>query len=79
MSHVNFTPDGKWAFATKRGEDTVAVLRVEGTKVTYTGRDVTVGVEPYGLDVFPSQGRRDVGEVGDPGVTPFRKEAKASQ
>jgi DNA-binding beta-propeller fold protein YncE len=53
VSHVNFSPDGKWAFATKRGEDTVAVLRVEGTTVPYTGRDVTVGVEPYGLDVFP--------------------------
>jgi 6-phosphogluconolactonase (cycloisomerase 2 family) len=51
VSTVAFTPDGKWALATKRGENTVAVLQVEGGKVTYTKRDITVGTQPYGMDI----------------------------
>jgi DNA-binding beta-propeller fold protein YncE len=54
VSHVDFTPDGKWALANKRGEGTVAVLKVDGNKVTYTKRDVTVGIQPYGMDMFPN-------------------------
>jgi 6-phosphogluconolactonase (cycloisomerase 2 family) len=54
ISAVAFTPDGKWALATKRGNGTVAVLKVDGNQVTYTKRDVTVGIQPYGLEVFPN-------------------------
>jgi DNA-binding beta-propeller fold protein YncE len=48
---VAITPDGKWALAAKRGEDMVAVLAIDGTKVTYTKRDITVGNNPYGLEI----------------------------
>ncbi len=51
VSHVAIGPDGKWALASKRGEHTVAVLTIDGTKVEYTKRDITVGSNPYGLDI----------------------------
>lgn len=54
VSTVAFAPDGKWALATKRGKGTVAVLKVDGMKVIYTKRDVTVGIQPYGLEIFPN-------------------------
>ncbi len=48
---VAITPDGKWALAAKRGEDTIAVLAIDGNKVTYTKRDITVGNNPYGVEI----------------------------
>ncbi len=51
VSHVAISPDGKWALASKRGENTVAVLSIDGTKVEYTKRDVTAGAGPYALDI----------------------------
>jgi DNA-binding beta-propeller fold protein YncE len=39
--------------ATKRGDGKGAVLSVQGDKVTYTKRDVTVGIQPSGMEVFP--------------------------
>jgi DNA-binding beta-propeller fold protein YncE len=54
--HVAITPDGRWALASKRGEDLVSVLKIEGTKVAYTNRDITVGNNPYGIDIA-SDGR----------------------
>jgi DNA-binding beta-propeller fold protein YncE len=65
LSHVAFTPDGKWALATRRGEDKVSVLKVDGTKVTYTGRDITVGVQPYGMDIFPDGKLAAIADHGD--------------
>lgn len=56
VSHVAISPDGTWALATKRGEHTVAVLTIDGTKVEYTKQDITVGSNPYGLDIS-SDGR----------------------
>jgi DNA-binding beta-propeller fold protein YncE len=51
VSHVAISPDGKWALASKRGEHTVSILTIDGTKVEYTKRDVTVGSNPYTLDI----------------------------
>lgn len=56
VSHVAISPDGKWALASKRGENTVAILSIDGTKVEYTKRDVTAGANPYALDIA-SDGR----------------------
>ncbi len=56
LYNVAVSPDGKWALASKRGEGTVAVLSIDGTKVEYTKRDITVGSNPYGLDIA-SDGR----------------------
>jgi DNA-binding beta-propeller fold protein YncE len=53
VAHVVFTPDGKRAIAGKFPGHKVALLTVEGQKVTYTKRDLAVGLWPYNLDVTP--------------------------
>jgi DNA-binding beta-propeller fold protein YncE len=54
VSQVVFTPDGKRALATKNAANKVALLDVDGTKVTYTKRDLLVGLFPYNIVVAPS-------------------------
>lgn len=51
VSHVQFTPDGRFALVTRDGDFLVTVLRVEGESVTLAGRDITVGIRPYGLGI----------------------------
>jgi len=53
VAHVVFTPDGKRAIAGKFPGHKVALLTVDGQKVTYTKRDLPVGLWPYNLDVTP--------------------------
>jgi DNA-binding beta-propeller fold protein YncE len=53
VAHVAFTPDGKRALAGKFPGHKVAMLEVNGQKVTYTKRDVTVGLWPYNFDITP--------------------------
>ena len=53
VAHVAFTPDGKRALAAKFPGHKVAQLEVDGRKVTYTRRDIAVGLWPYNLDVTP--------------------------
>ena len=53
VAHVAFTPDGKGALAGKFPGHKVALLEVDGQKVTYTKRDLAVGLWPYNLDVTP--------------------------
>jgi YVTN family beta-propeller protein len=53
VAHVAFTPDGKGALAVKFPSHKVALLEVDGQKVTYTKRDLAVGLWPYNLDVTP--------------------------
>lgn len=51
VSQVVFTPDGKRALATKFPGNKVALLNVDGDKVTYTKRDLPVGLWPYNIAV----------------------------
>lgn len=53
VAHVAFTPDGTRALAGKFPGHKVALLEVAGQKVTYTKRDLPVGLWPYNLDVTP--------------------------
>ena len=53
VAHVAFTPDGKRAIAGKFPGHKVAMLDVDGQKVTYTKRDIAVGLWPYNFDVTP--------------------------
>ena len=53
VAHVAFTPDGKRALAAKFPGHKVALLEVDGQKVTYTKRDLPVGLWPYNLDITP--------------------------
>ncbi len=51
VSHVAITPDGRRALASKQEDNKVAVLEIDGRDVRFTGRDITVGVKPYSLDI----------------------------
>jgi 6-phosphogluconolactonase (cycloisomerase 2 family) len=51
VSHVAISPDGKTALATRDGDNMVSVLAIDGTKVEYTKRDLTVGMRPYGMAI----------------------------
>jgi DNA-binding beta-propeller fold protein YncE len=53
VAHVVFTPDGRRALAGKFPGHKVALLEVNGQKVTYTKRDLAVGLWPYNVDVTP--------------------------
>lgn len=53
VSAVAITPDGKHALATKPGENRVALLTIDGGKVTYTKRDLPTGIFPYNVAVTP--------------------------
>lgn len=53
VSAVVFTPDGKHALATKNAANKVALLDVDGGKVTYTKRDLVVGIYPYNIAMSP--------------------------
>jgi DNA-binding beta-propeller fold protein YncE len=54
VSQVVFTPDGKHALASKNAANKVALLDVDGDKVTYTKRDLLVGLYPYNVLVAPN-------------------------
>src|SRR5208283_2601017 len=55
VAAVKFTPDGKRALAVKFPNHKVAVLDVEGTKVTYNkDYDMMAGLWPYNIDVTPN-------------------------
>jgi DNA-binding beta-propeller fold protein YncE len=53
VAHVAFTPDGRQALAAKFPGHKVAMLEVDGQKVTYTKRDLAVGLWPYNLGITP--------------------------
>jgi hypothetical protein len=46
VAHVAFTPDGTRALAAKFPGHKAALLEVAGQKVTYTKRDLVVGLWP---------------------------------
>ncbi len=54
VAHVAFTPDGKRALAVKFPGHKVALLKVDGQKVTYDKYDMPVGLWPYNVDVTPN-------------------------
>jgi DNA-binding beta-propeller fold protein YncE len=64
LSTPVFTPDGTAALVTRRGEDTVQVLAVDGTKVTDAKRAITVGYGPYGMDIAPTGRIAAVANIG---------------
>jgi DNA-binding beta-propeller fold protein YncE len=54
VSAVVFTPDGKHALATKPSINKVALLDVDGDKVTYNKRDLLTGLYPYNIVIAPN-------------------------
>ena len=53
VSHVVFTPDGKHALALKSPDNKVAVLDIDGGKVTYNKLDMPTYPFPYNIVVSP--------------------------
>jgi len=53
VAAVAFTPDGKRALAAKFPGNKVALLNVDGQKVTYDKRDLPVGLWPYNVGIMP--------------------------
>jgi DNA-binding beta-propeller fold protein YncE len=53
VSAVAITPDGKRALATKPAANKVALLTIDGGKVTDTKRDLPTGIFPYNVAVTP--------------------------
>ena len=53
MAHVAISPDGTKALAIKPVVNKVAVLRIEGQKVSYDKYDIVTGVFPYNIDISP--------------------------
>jgi DNA-binding beta-propeller fold protein YncE len=54
VAAVVFTPDGKRALAVKFPGHKVALLEVNGQKVTYAKQDLPAGLWPYNIDVTPN-------------------------
>jgi DNA-binding beta-propeller fold protein YncE len=54
VSAVVFTPDGKHALATKPAVNKVALLDVDGDKVTYNKHDLLTGLYPYNTVIAPN-------------------------
>lgn len=53
VSAVAITPDGKHALAVKSNANKVALLNIDGQKVTYDKRDLPAGIFPYNIAVTP--------------------------
>ena len=51
VSAVAITPDGKHALAAKAAANKVALLSIDGQKVTYDKRDLPTGIFPYNVAV----------------------------
>ncbi len=54
VSAVAITPDGKRALAAKAAANKIALLSIEGDKVSYDKRDLPTGIFPYNLAVAPN-------------------------
>jgi DNA-binding beta-propeller fold protein YncE len=53
VSAVAIMPDGKRALAVKSNANKVALLNIDGQKVTYDRRDLPAGIFPYNIAVTP--------------------------
>jgi DNA-binding beta-propeller fold protein YncE len=63
-SHAAFTPDGKMALVTRDADHKISVLKIDGTNVEYTKRDINAGLRPYGLDVSSKGDFAAVANIG---------------
>ncbi|HEX2337909.1 MAG TPA: YncE family protein, partial [Hyphomicrobiaceae bacterium] len=63
-SHVVFALDGRHAFVTRDGDNRIAVLSVDGSKVELTKREMAAGLRPYAIDVVPKSAVAVVANMG---------------
>jgi len=67
VSAVAITPDGRHALAVKALANSVALLDIDGTKVTYKGYDMNTGVFPYNVQITPDGRLGVVNNTGNSG------------
>ncbi len=67
VAAVVFTPDGKRALAAKFPSNKVALLNVDGQKVTYDKKDLPVGLWPYNVGITPDGKLAVTSENGNSG------------
>jgi DNA-binding beta-propeller fold protein YncE len=53
VSAVAITPDGRHALATRPTANKIALLSIDGDKVTYDKRDLPTGIFPYNVAISP--------------------------
>src|SRR5690242_8441609 len=63
-AHAAITPDGKMALVTRDGDHKFSVLKIDGTNVEYTKRDINAGLRPYGIDVSSNGDFAAVANIG---------------
>jgi DNA-binding beta-propeller fold protein YncE len=63
-AHAAITPDGKMALVTRDGDHKISVLKIDGTNVEYTKRDINAGLRPYGVDVSSKGDFAAVANIG---------------
>jgi len=63
-AHAAITPDGKMALITRDGDSKISVLKIDGTNVEYTKRDINAGLRPYGIDVSSKGDFAAVANIG---------------
>ena len=54
VSAVAISPDGKRALATKPAANKIALLSIDGDKVSYDKRDLPTGIFPYNVAITPN-------------------------
>ncbi len=59
-----FTPDGRHALVTRYGEAMVTVIAIDGDTLSRPGRDISTGVNPYGLVIAPDGKTAVVANIG---------------
>ena len=67
VAHVAITPDGTRALAIKPLANSVALLEIDGLKVTYDNYDMLTGLFPYNVDITPDGKLAVVANNGDGG------------
>jgi DNA-binding beta-propeller fold protein YncE len=60
-----FAPDGTRAYVTRNNDHKVSILRVEGSRVEYTGRDISANLRPYGIEISPKGDAAFVANIGN--------------
>ncbi len=66
-SSLKFLPDGKTALLTRYGDNSIAVLKIDGTKVTLDARKIVTGISPYTMDINRDGTLAAVGHMGGGG------------
>jgi DNA-binding beta-propeller fold protein YncE len=69
VSAVAITPDGKRALAAKSAANKIALLSIDGGKVTYDKQDLPVGIYPYNVLVTPNGKLAVVADTGGGGTS----------